>query len=126
MAHYAILNADNIVERVITGRDEDEPTPAGVSSWEEYYSDQWGKRVLRTSYNTVRDSHRSGGTPFRGDYAGPGVRYDDDLDAFIPVSPHASWVFDRDSYEWVAPIAYPDDGGSYFWDESAANWAASG
>jgi hypothetical protein len=37
MAHYAFINSDNIVVEVITGKNEDENTPEGFSSWEAYY-----------------------------------------------------------------------------------------
>jgi hypothetical protein len=106
MAHYAFLDANNIVTEVIVGRDEDE-TVNGVSDWEAYYSKVRGQTCKQTSYNTYRDyaytlddetgevisveylgsKHRNGGTPFRGQYAGIGDRYDAELDEFVsPVS----------------------------------------
>ena len=43
MAHYALLNSDNVVEEVITGVDETNDLPEGVSSWEEAYTNVTGK-----------------------------------------------------------------------------------
>ena len=75
MAHYALLNADNIVMKVITGNDEnDDRLPSEFSSWEEFYADQQGyDNCKRTSYNTKNNQHLNGGTPFRGNHAGVGL-----------------------------------------------------
>jgi hypothetical protein len=89
MAHYAFLDEDNFVIEVIVGRDENDLVD-GVSSWETYYGNIRGQTCVRTSYNTYRDEngvsqHALGGTPFRGTYAGIGMRYDKDADVFVPV-----------------------------------------
>lgn len=89
MAHYAIINPENIVIEVITGRDEDDLVE-GVNDWETYYSSKRdGLLCKRTSYNTYRDAdgvpqHKNGGTPFRGMFAGIGMIYNPDLDEFFP------------------------------------------
>jgi hypothetical protein len=105
MAHYAFLDENNLVTEVITGRDEDDLAD-GVTSWEEYYGAFRGQRCLQTSYNTVAGVHASGGTPFRGNYAGIGYTYDEELDAFIPPKPSptedvAEWVLDEETFSWV-------------------------
>lgn len=85
MAHYAILDENNIVVRVITGRDEDDAT-AGISDWESYYAFTLGvpsSQVKRTSYNTLDGDHLNGKTPFRGTYAGVGYLYDPEIDEFV-------------------------------------------
>jgi len=51
MAHYALLDDDNIVARVIVGRDEDD-LEDGITSWEDYYGAFHGQTCRRTSYNT--------------------------------------------------------------------------
>ena len=102
MAHYAFLD-DNIVTEVITGIDETELIE-GLSP-EVWYGNFRGQVCKRTSYNTYRDykytyddseppqvshteyfgsKHRTGGTPFRGQYASIGDYYDADLDEFTP------------------------------------------
>ena len=63
MAHYAYLDTNNIVTQVIVGKSENEPTPEGYSSWEDYYG------AKKTSYNTKGGVHLQGGTPFRKNYA---------------------------------------------------------
>jgi hypothetical protein len=120
MAHYAQLDSDNVVVYVFVGRDEDDLVD-GVTDWEEYYAPE-GFTVKRTSYNTQAGQHVAGGTPFRGNYAGIGYTYDETLDAFIPPKPFDSWVLDEDTYIWVAPIPYPENGFDYVWDESEGDW----
>ena len=119
MAHYAELDADNIVTNVFVGRDEDDLAP-GVDDWEIYYAKP-GFRVKRTSYNTQAGAHSNGGAPFRGNYAGIGYIYDEELDAFIAPQPYPSWVLDEDSFCWVAPVARPTTG-KWAWDEESGAW----
>lgn len=121
MAHYAFINENNIVTQVIVGRDEDD-LAEGVTSWEEYYGERMGERCLRTSYNTVAGQHIQGGTPFRGNYAGIGYKYDETLDAFLPAQPYPSWTLDESTYSWIAPAAYPEDGEQYVWNENRKEW----
>jgi hypothetical protein len=121
MAHYAFLNNNNLVTEVIVGRDEDD-LAEGVTSWEDYYGAVRGQRCLQTSYNTQAGEHLTGGTPFRGNYAGIGFTYDEALDAFIAPSPFASWVLNEATFSWEAPIPYPSDGKDYIWDEDAGVW----
>lgn len=120
MAHYAILSDQYIVEQVIPGRDEGD---LGVD-WEQHYSAFFNKTVKRTSINTYQGAHSQGKSPFRLNYAGPGMRYDPALDGFIYPQPFPSWVLDPLKGIYNAPIAMPDDGGRYQWDESALSWVA--
>lgn len=122
MAHYAFIDNDNIVVEVIPGRDEWEIID-GITDWEAYYTTRReGLRALRTSYNTVGNSHVTGGVPYRGNYAGLGFTYDEDLDAFIPPKPYDSWSLNEDTFLWKAPVDYPEDGGEYEWDEETVSW----
>jgi spore maturation protein CgeB len=101
MAHYALLDSNNIVTWVITGNDEDF-VHEGISDWEEYYGAFHGQKCLRTSYNTHEGAHSQGSSPFRGNFAGIGYTYDEELDAFIPAKPEGGeWVLDEDTYSWV-------------------------
>ena len=128
MAHYAILNNDNIVVDVIPGVDEDQTIDDMTP--EEWYLDFYKTNInssikdcKRTSYNTCKNSHTSGGTPFRKNYAGVGDYYDESKDAFIPAKPFDSWILDEDTYQWEPPVAYPEEeGGHYSWDEATTNW----
>lgn len=123
MAHYALLNEENMVIDVFVGRDEDDLAP-GVTDWETYYAPE-GFTVKRTSYNTVGGQHVLGGTALRGNYAGVGYSYLETEDIFMPPKPYESWVLDVGCACWVAPVDMPDDGQDYTWDESAGEWVFS-
>ena len=76
----------------------------------------------QTSYNTRGGVHGLGGTPFRKNYAGIGFTYDETRDAFIPKQPFNSWTLNEDTCQWEAPVAYPDDGKRYNWNEETTSW----
>ena len=120
MAHYSFLDENNIVQEVTVGVDETETAPEGFGNWEEYYQSIKGVTCKRTSYNTVANTHTDGGTAFRGNYAGIGFTYDTENDVFYPPKPqnYNSWVLNS-NWQWEAPIAYPDDGNAYIWNENA-------
>lgn len=121
MAHYALLNELNIVTEVITGVDETE-TIEGVSP-EVWYGNLREQKCLRTSYNTMKNQHINGGTPFRGNYAAKGYFYDAQFDAFIPPQPFPSWKLDYSTFSWVPPVAYPGDMEEpYIWSEINKEW----
>ena len=123
MAHYAFINDNNIVTQVIVGKDENDLVD-GITDWEAYYGERMGERCLRTSYNTVAGVHASGGEAYRGNYAGIGYTYDEALDAFIAPQPFPSWTLNEAAYSWEAPVAYPEDGGVYVWNENKKEWEA--
>jgi hypothetical protein len=126
MAHYAVLDDNNMVTDVITGRDEDDldALPDGFASWEEYYSNVLGARCLRTSYNTQMGQHLEGKEPFRLNYSSIGGYYDEELDGFIPAKPEGldSWVLNPEEGQWYPPFPPPDDGLAYNWDEVLQHW----
>ena len=80
----------------------------------------------QTSYNTHGGVHNNGGTPLRKNFAGMGMTYDEDRDAFIPKKPFNSWVFNETTCLWEAPVAMPttelEDNQYYSWNESIVNW----
>ena len=112
MSHFAKVN-NGIVEQVIVAEPEFFQTFVDTSPGE------W----IQTSYNTHGGQHPEG-RPLRKNYAGIGYTYDRERDAFIPPKPFASWVLNEDTCLWDAPVAMPDDGGMYQWDESTTSWVA--
>jgi hypothetical protein len=125
LAHYAILDSNNIVIHVTTGKDENNTDYErdGKSSWEQWYRDYFNAHdCKRTSYNTHANAHRLGGTPFRKNYAGKGFTYDSSKDAFISPKPFASWVLNETTCNWEAPVTYPTDGKQYNWNEETTSW----
>ena len=120
MAHYAFLDADNVVTEVITGINETELIEGLLP--ETWYGNFRGQVCKRTSYNTLAGVHAGGGTPYRKNYAGIGFTYDTVRDAFIAPKPFASWVLDEATCRWGAPVAMPSDGGPWAWDEDTESW----
>ena len=115
MAHFAKLDENNVVIFVTVGRQEDDGKEAELSA-------RTGDVYKQTSYNTHGGVHALGGTPLRKNYAGIGYTYDAGRDAFIPPQPYASWVLNEGTCLWDAPVAYPDDGKRYSWDEATTSW----
>jgi hypothetical protein len=127
MAHYSLLNYQNIVTKVCTGKNEDE-TDTNI---ELVYQHMFGQLCKRTSYNTRGGVHYDPVTnepsedqskAFRKNYAGVGYTYDETRDAFISPQPFDSWVLDEQSCLWEAPVAMPDDDQMYTWNEETTSW----
>ena len=95
MAHYAFLDDNSIVTEVIVGKDEND----GVD-WEKYYGNIRNKTCKRTSYNTVGNNHKLGGTPYRGNYAGVGYTYDETNDVFIAPKPADNYTLNTSTWIW--------------------------
>ena len=106
MAHFAELNGSNIVLRVCVVDNANVPSDKHIDG-ETWCTDFWGGTWKQTSYNNN----------FRKAYAGIGDTYDAAKDKFIKPQPHASWALDGDD-DWKSPIAHPNDGKDYLWDES--------
>ena len=112
MAHFAKINKGVVIQVIVTN-------PEFFDTFIDSSPGQW----LQTSYNTHGGVHVNGGTPLRKNYAGVGFTYDSTRDAFIPPQPHPSWTLNETTCLWDCPIAYPDDGKSYIWDEDAQQWS---
>ncbi len=76
---------------------------------------------VQTSYNTHGGQHPEG-RPLRKNYAGIGMIYDSVRDAFYAPQPFPSWTLDDATCTWQPPVAYPDDGNRYTWDEPTTSW----
>jgi hypothetical protein len=110
MAHFAKV-VDGLVTQVIVAEQEFFDTFVDTSPG------QW----IQTSYNTYGGQHPEG-RPLRKNYAGIGYTYDSVRDAFIAPKPYASWTLNEDTCLWEAPVAMPQDGKVYIWNESQLNW----
>lgn len=110
MGHFAKIE-NGIVTQVIVA--EQDFIDSGV------LEGQW----VQTSYNTEANTHKLGGTPLRGNYAGIGMIYDQKNDVFYEPQPFPSWSLDKSTWTWQAPIPYPDDpNAAYYWNEEAQQW----
>lgn len=93
MAHFAKLDANNVVVMVLVGRQEDDGR-------ENALCERTGDVYRQTSYNTYGGVHLTGGTPFRKNYAGIGYTYDAERDAFIPPKPDGNYALNEDTCLW--------------------------
>jgi|TARA_Y100000296_G_C5007646_1_gene173441 hypothetical protein len=121
MAHFAEIDKDNTVLRVIVVADKHE------EDGENWCANLLGGTWKRTSYNTTYGSHSKGKSQFRKNYAGVGFKYDSDRDAFIKPKPdkNPSFVLNEDKCIYEPPIEKPATG-SYSWDEGSLSWKSNG
>ncbi len=117
MAHFAGINADNIVERVVVIRNEDILDETGAES--EAVGAAFCQKTFGFEHTWIQTSFNG---RIRKNYAGVGYSYDLERDAFIPPKPYPSWLLNEESCLWEAPVPYPDDGERYTWDEEAQAW----
>ena len=119
MAHFAQIDENNIVTRVMVVEQEfiDAGHLGDPSKW------------IQTSYNTYGGKHYDpktqeevAGTPLRKNFAGIGYTYDPDRDAFISPKPFPSWILNETTCNWEAPVSYPTGDKLYDWDEENQQW----
>lgn len=114
MAHYAQIDANNVVTQVVVIDNKDTADASGVEK--EHIGAAFCERLFggtwkQTSYNGN----------IRKNYAGIGYTYRSDIDAFVAPKPFASWILNADA-QWEAPVAMPTDGQMYTWDEATTSW----
>lgn len=107
MSHWAEIDENNIVVRVLVG-DNDDPNGDEGYQW---LIDNLGGTWIKTSYNNK----------IRKQFAGIGYEYDPDNDVFICPKPFNSWILD-DNFDWIAPIPKPNDDKIYWWNEETTSW----
>lgn len=117
MAHFAELDKNNIVKRVVVVNNQDcgfkEFPESEIFGQEFLYSVGLKGNWKQTSYNNN----------FRKRYASPGYLYDEINDVFISPQPHPSWML-NESFDWCPPIPYPQghDPENCLWDEETQEW----
>lgn len=116
MAHFAQLDENNKVIRVIVVGNEFTTNDAGIEI--EQLGIDFCKKLTGNDTTWIQTSYNHN---FRKNFAGPGHTYDPVLDAFIPEKMHESWVL-NDRCSWIPPIPYPTDGKDYYWDETVISW----
>lgn len=104
MSHFAELNSQNKVIRVLVG---DNSMPNEGLDW---IIDNLGGTWIQTSYNSK----------IRGTFAGVGFTYNEEEDIFICPQPYPSW--NRVGSFWESPKPYPQDGKRYEWNETEGDW----
>ena len=117
MAHFAEINDNNIVTRVIVIHNNEITVDGQELEFKgiDFCEGLFGHRNwVQTSYNGN----------IRYNFAGVGYTWDPDNNAFYAPQPYASWSLDE-NFIWQAPVPYPDDASPekiYEWDEDNLTW----
>lgn len=114
MAHFAQLNADNIVTSVVVVANSeclDENGSELEQKGIDFCVNLFGGRWIQTSYNGN----------IRKNFAGIGHYYDEARDAFISPRPFISWTFNEDTCRWEPPVPQPTNA-LHYWDEKDQTW----
>ena len=117
MAHFAEINDNNIVTRVIVVHNNEITVDGQELEFKgiDFCEGLFGHRNwVQTSYNGN----------IRYNFAGVGYTWDSENNAFYAPQPFASWSLNED-YIWEAPVPYPEDASPekiYAWDEENQQW----
>jgi len=136
MAHFAKLGSNSRIIQVLTLNNSDMLNADGVEDevvGQQYLErhNNWPAQMwIQTSYNTFHGTHKLGGTPLRGNYAGIGYTWDEDNNIFYGKKPYASWVLNTTDARWHSPIGDApaltteqlEDNSYYNWNESTQAW----
>ena len=118
MSHYAKVLDGKVLQVIVA-----------ESDFFNHFIDTTSGAWIQTSYNTRGGVHYApnsdtpdNGVALRGNYAGIGYTYDHENDVFYPPKPYDSWTISAPNWTWTPPTAKPDDGKSYYWDETTKTW----
>jgi|TARA_R110002074_G_C12100848_1_gene625041 hypothetical protein len=108
MTHFAQINVGIVIKVIVAEQDFIDAQPG-----------EW----VQTSYNTRGGKHyapnsntEDDGVALNKNHAGPGFSYVDGVGFHAP-QPYPSWTLDSGTYWWEPPVARPDDGKRYEWNE---------
>ena len=137
MATFAKITEENEVLTVLAFNDSDMLHASGALNeaiGQQYLEkhNNWPAHLwIQTSYNTNANTHRLGGTPFRGNYPGTGYTWDSTNQIFWSTKPYPSWIKNFSTASWESPLGTePDDLTEeemqnrvhYEWNESEQSW----
>lgn len=121
MAHYALLDENNIVKQVLyvdnqftLDENGNESEELGIAQCREGLNIP-DARLVKTSFTGS----------IRVRYAATGYSYNEEHDAFIPPKPYSSWTLNLETLEWNPPIPEPTDNPDntyYLWNEDTISW----
>ena len=122
MAHFAKLDANNVVEQVIVVSNDDIKDNSGTEV--ESIGVAFCQKLLGASTNWKQTSYNDN---FRGNYAGIGMTYAENVrtlgvastDVFLGINTHPSWSVGVNTAQWYPP-ANPGDAPALTSDELAA------
>jgi hypothetical protein len=113
MAHFAELDENNIVKRVIVVHNNellDENSNESEQKGIDFCVNLLGGVWKQTSYNNN----------FRKQFCGNGYFYNSEADVFVKPQPFLSWSLD-DNFDWQPPTSKPVEG-FWYWNEETLSW----
>lgn len=115
MAHFARVENGIVTEVLVVGNDQEH-------RGQDFLANDLGLggTWIKTSYNTIGNTHNNGGTPLHKNYAGIGYHWDGV--GFYAPQPYPSWNKNEETYLWEAPVPMPNDDKLYRWNEEIVNW----
>ena len=124
MAHFAELDNNNVVLRVVVVSNDFVPSDEHIDG------ETWCINFFKTP-NWKQTSYNHN---FRKQYAGIGYTYDSEKNKFISPQPFTSWALDAND-DWQAPVTYPTnltygsndplDRYKISWNEAGQKWTAT-
>ena len=114
MAHFAELDNNNVVLRVVVVSNDCVPSDEHIDG------ETWCVNFFKTS-NWKQTSYNHN---FRKQYAVIGFTYDAAKNKFLSPQPFASWDLDSND-DWQSPVTYPNGDQSAYrisWDEDNLRW----
>ena len=125
MSHFAQLDENNVVTQVIVVANEDTSDANGVEV--EEIGVAFCKKLLGADTRWKQTSYNNN---MRVRYAGIGYSYNEELDAFIPPQPFASWILNEETADWESPVGPAptlteseiEARSFYRWDEEGGAW----
>lgn len=115
MGHFAKVNNGKVIQVIVA-------EPDFFNNFVDSSPGTW----IQTSYNTKgnvhygQDGNPDGGVALRGNYAGIGYTYDQTNDVFYAPQPYPSWILNKNTWTWEAPVPMPE--GTYKWNEQTKSW----
>jgi hypothetical protein len=106
MAHFAEIDENNVVLRVVVVPDTEENRGNEFLSVDLGLGGTW----IQTSYNDN----------IRKQFAGIGFTYNPENDVFIRPKPYESWGLDA-NFDWQPPVPMPNHG-AWIWSEESMSW----
>jgi hypothetical protein len=121
MAHFAEIDENNVVLRVLVVADENTADENGNEV--EAVGVAYLKGLFGEDTNWVQTSYNRN---MRGIFASVGGTYEADTDVFIPEKPYPSWVYNYEGKHWEAPVALEGFPLDYEWNEETLSWDFTG
>ena len=119
MAHFAELDDNNVVLRVLAVSDAellDEDGNESEMKGADFLRFLFGGNWVQTSYNGK----------FRKQFAAVGGTYNAEKDVFVLPQPYQEWSLNLETLDWEPPTPYPNDGKHYIWNADLGEWFFTG